>query len=262
MRKLLIYLQVAGLLSMLCFGCKLSEADKDVVVKIDPEFLLGMQEDLHQVRDFNLTFRTIESQSCQSNTISFTASKGNKNLNLNLIEILETENCLVGEGPVENSASYDFLPIGTYNLELILKNSIKSTGTLIVSNEKFDLEIQDGYGFQVAQSTLMRVPSSMIWGYVAYKDSQHVSDADDFLNELNLKTSNLKLGKGDYGYFQVGDDEKLSLDKTPDYNNFKTFYRTAPSDISELVSLLESFRSLYPASQMEFKIFTWEGETI
>lgn len=262
MGKLFAIFQIACLASMLCFGCNLSEKDKDVVVKIEPEFLLGMKEELSQSRDFNLTFKTIHDQSCISNMINFTSNRSNNSLNLNLVEILETENCQLGEGPVESSASYDFLPIGTYHLDLNLKNTINSAGTLTVSNEKFTVEIEDGFGFQLNQNILMRVPNSTVWGYVAYKDNQHSAEADEFLNQLNLKTSNLKLGKGDYGYFSIGDNEKLSLQATPDYNNFKTFYRISSGQISELETLLESFRSQFSGGEMEFKIFTWQGQTI
>ncbi|MBI1224084.1 MAG: hypothetical protein GC192_02495 [Bacteroidetes bacterium] len=175
---------------------------------------------------------------------------------------METADCQVGEGQVEDSASYDFLPLGVYNLELVLKNTVSSSGTLTVTNDKYTLEIEDGYGFMANEATLMRVPTESVWGYVAYKDNQHLTTADEFLSVLNLKTSNLKLGKGNYNYFSIGGNDKLSLDKAPDYNNFKTFYRKSTGQNTELIKLLEDYRTQYPSGEMEFKIFTSQGETL
>ena len=258
-----LFLTFLGISFSSIFGsCKLTSDNKDVVVKIEPEFMLGLHEELGQVRNFNLLFQTIEDQACKSNTINFSASRSGKSIFLSIHEIVESENCRTGEGPATGAASYDFLPIGNYNLELVLKNTVTSTGSLNVSNEKYTLDIEEGFGFQAGRETLMRVPSATVWGYVAYKDSQHLADANNFLDELNAKTENLKLAKGEFGYFQVGDNDKLILDKAPDYNNFKTFYRFSTGQVSALESLLEDFRNQYPDGQMEFKIFTWQGETL
>ncbi len=257
------FLLVLGLISPVLFeNCKIAEKDKDIVVQVDPEFQLGMFEELSQVRDFNLTFQTIEDQSCINNSIGFTSSRNGRNISLHINEIVEAENCLDGQAPIAGDASYDFLPIGVYNLELVLKNTITSTGILTVSNEKYELDIEEGFGFQTMQATLMRVPASTVWGYVAYSDNQYSSDADNFLSELNDQTELLELSKGEYGYFKIGDNKKLSLNKAPDYNNFKTFYRTSNGQVAELETLLEGFRSQYPDGQMEFKIYTWQGETL
>ncbi|MCF8246205.1 MAG: hypothetical protein K9J37_05345 [Saprospiraceae bacterium] len=257
------FLFLLGATATCFFSCKLSSDDnKDIVVSIEPEFLLGMWENLGQTRDFNLTFQSIEDQPCKDNPISFTSSQNGRSISLNINEIIELHNCQVGEGPVDGMASFDFLPIGVYHLQLVLKNTINSTGTLTVTNEKYSLNIEEGLGFVAQQQTLMRVPTAAVWGYVAYKDSQYLTSSNSFLDELNTKTQNLKLGKGDYSYFLIGDNEKLSLAKAPDYNNFKTFYRTTTGSLAELETLLESYRTQYPDGQMEFKIFTWQGETL
>ncbi len=257
------FLLLMGATATFALSCKLSSDDnKDIVVKIEPEFILGMWENLGQTRDFNLTFQSIEDQACKDNPISFTSTLNSRSISLNINEIIELQNCQVGEGPVNGMASFDYLSIGVYNLELVLKNTINSTGTLIVTNEKYTLDIEEGFGFIAPQQTLLRVPSAAVWGYVAFKDSQYLTPSNNFLDELNTKTQNLKLGKGNYNYFLIGDNEKLSLTKAPDYNNFKTFYRTASGPLAELETLLESYRTQYPDGQMEFKIFTWQGETL
>ena len=262
MRKLQLLLVFGLTFPVLFENCKIAEKDKDIVVQIDPEFQLGMFEELSQVRDFNLTFQTIEDQSCINNSISFTSSRSGRNISLKINEIVEAENCHDGQAPIAGDASYDFLPIGVYNLELVLKNTITSTGTLTVSTEKYDLDIEEGFGFQTQQTKLMRVPASSVWGYVAYSGNQYSSDADNFLSELDELTESLELSNGEYGYFKIGDNKKLSLNKAPDYNNFKTFYRTSSGQVDELEALLEGFRNQYPDGQMEFKIYTWQGETL
>lgn len=248
---------------VISFGsCKISPDNKDVVVKVEPEFVLGMYEELDQVRNFNLTFSSIDSQSCSTNLIDYTASRNGKSVLLSINEIVEIENCQTGEGIVVGAASYNFLPIGIYELQLNLKNTISSTGILNVANDRYTLDIEDGFGFLVEAATLMRVPPATVWGYVAYKDNQHLEAANNFLEELNAKTGSLQLSSGDYGYFRVGDNDKLSLNKAPDYNNFKTFYRISSGQISELEELLESFRAQFLDGSMEFKIFTWQGEVL
>lgn len=259
MRLLIV---VGLLLSILPIGCKLSEEDKDIVVKIESEFQLGMNEKLGQQRDFQLTFQTIQDQSCTTNSIAYFSNRSGRNVYLSLNEIVETPNCLTGQGPATDTASYSNIPNGAYNLELVLKNTISSKGTLTVSNEKFTLDITEGHGFQLGQATLMRVPATAIWGYVAYKDAQYLSGADQFLEQLNGQTESLKLNRGEYGHFRIGDGDRLSLNKAPDYNNFRTFYRTSKGQLSALEALLEGFRSQYPDGQMEFRIFTGQGETL
>lgn len=251
-----------GSLTFFFGSCKISSDNKDVVVKVEPEFVLGMYEELEQVRNFNLIFSSIDSQSCSTNFIDYTASRDGKSVLLSINEIVETENCQTGEGIVEGAASYNFLPIGSYQLQLNLKNTISSTGILNVENDRYTLDIEDGFGFLVEAAALMRVPPATVWGYVAYKDNQHLDAANNFLEELNSKTGNLQLSSGDYGYFRIGENDKLSLNKAPDYNNFKTFYRISSGQISELEALLENFRTQFPDGLMEFRIFTWQGEAL
>src|SRR5690349_3135102 len=134
MRKL-DFVQV-GVVAMVCvcfLSCKLGKDDKDVIVKVDPEIEISMDEQLGEVRDFSLVFKTIEPQSCTTNTINYTASRNGRNLYLNLLEILEETNCQTGPGQVVGQTSYKYLPLGIYKLELNLKNTLKAIGELNVT---------------------------------------------------------------------------------------------------------------------------------
>lgn len=262
MEKTLLTKLLVGFVLMGFAGCKLSKDDKDIVVKVDPEFSIGMFEELNQTRDFQLTFETVENQSCSSNIINFFSDKKDRSLTLNLNEIVEVENCQTGSGVAGGHASFDYLPTGIYNLELNLKNALTSTGKLTVSNEMYSLDLEQGNGFVAKIAELMRIPQSTIWGYVAYKQSQQSTDAQAFLTDLNAKTNALSLSKGNFGYFSVDQNGKLSLNNTPDYNNIKTFYRTQTGVKSDIETLLSDYRAQFQDGSMEFKVFTWEGEML
>lgn len=253
-----------GIVIICCFcfsSCKLGKDDKDVIVKVDPEIEIGMYEELGDVRDFSLVFNTIEPQSCSTNEINYTAGRNGRNISLNIIEIMEAANCQTGPGQVVGQHSYAYLPSGIYNLELNLKNTLTATGQLKVTEEKYELEIADGLGFEALQTTLNRVPQSTVWGYVAFKEP-YVANAQQFLDDMKSLSQTVSLPKGDFSYFNVDEAGKLSLRNAPDYANFKTFYGEFSGDMSELESLLVNYRSQFPSGVMEFKIYTWLGKTL
>lgn len=255
----------AGVLALLCsclWSCKLGNDDKDVIVKVDPEIQIGMHEKLDAIRSFQLTFTTIEAQACSTNTFNYNSGRVGRNMSLDLFGIQEVSNCQTGPGQVTGQTSFDFLPNGRYNLTLNLKNTVMATAQLDVSDEKYQLDLEEGLGFAAAQTTLYRVPQSMVWGYIGYKDAQYADEAQQFLNEAKTRLETVNLAKGDYSYFALDGYGKLNLANAPDYGNVTTFYGKLASDEANLRALLENYRSQYPNGEMEFKVFTWLGETL
>lgn len=238
----------------------MSKDDRDTVTQVEPEFNIDLFEELGQTRNFQIKVQTIENQACTNNFIDFFSSRAGTRIFLDLNAIEQAGDCVVGSQPIDTVASYGFLGNGKYPVEITLKNTVVSEGKLEVTDESYHLSFDNKNGFEIIHEELLRVPARAIWGYVAYSNQEATAEADNFLRAIEDETQELILPEGYFGHFLIQDGQKLTLPQAPQFSFFKTFYREFDGSTADLEAILETWRSNHQAAEMEFKMFTWEGE--
>lgn len=246
-------------------SCGLGQGDQELFVKVDPEFHIGMMEQLGTERGFALVIQTIEAQPCINNIIDFEYGQTRSEILINVKNIVEAENCIPGDSIIQTSANISPLANGKIDLALILKNTVNGTGTLTVDSEKYQLEIEEGHGFLPREKVLYKIPMGLIWGYVTYPSTGYEEVTNNLLLELNDLTTSMSLKVGNYGHFSIDDNQKLviSPEDGPMLENTQTFYRQIGNTTPEaLESLLNSYRGEYTEAELRVELFTWDGQRL
>ncbi len=259
MQRLLIGFAAMILLA----GCNLTDDGKDTVVKVQAEFRVDLFEELKDSRNFQFRLKTIDPQPCINNSIDFTSSRVLSRLNLAIHEIIEAPDCIEGMVPVSAEAGLGFLGIGTYEVQINLKNTIVNEGVLQVTDEAFVLSMSTENGYELVREELRRIPNRYIWGYVAY-DEKNVAEqqANNFLSELAGMTSQSVLTKGYYGYFTINDDRTVVFPTAPEQSFFKTFHYQSNGNMNDIKALLDEYRAGGNADIMEIRLYTWDGKVL
>ncbi len=244
-------------------GCRLTDNKDDVVKNIDPEFRIDLFEELNETRQFQFQIASIEEQECSNASINLTFSQFPTHLVLNLLEIMQPDTCHSPMAPAIGTAKTVSLPTGRYELKINLKNTIFNAGTLDVKSDLIKVRMETKDGFELVHSELRRIPMQTIWGYAAYNDPALGADrAAQFYEEVKGLCQSDGLGNGYYGYFDLSGNQELELIQQPDFSHLKTFHFRLPGNLQQLEDLLAAYRTGPNGDLMEFKIFTWEGDTL
>ena len=145
-----------------------------------------------------------------------------------------------------------------YDIDINLKNIIPNIGTLIVTDDYYEINIDEPNGILIPNNRLYKVPENTIWGYVAYDDATGEIPYDDFKGELNTITSSLIATKGWYGYFEIKENNEVQVANNLANNFVQPFIFKYNGESNELEDLKNSYQTNFP--NMEFKIFTSKGE--
>lgn len=247
-----------------CFaGCKLSDEDKETVIKVSPEFSLDLFEKLGDTRQLQIKISTVELQPCENNVIDYSTNVNSDGLFLYLHEIINAVNCNDTESIINIEASFGFLNNGTYKVEITLKDVIQNLGTLTVTKDAYNLHLETQDGIELKHNELRRVPKGYIWGYVGFADSSvSGAKAQSFLTELGAKSVSQSLSKGYYGHFIINENEQLAFVTPPNFTNFQTFYFKNNVPVSELESLLNTYRSGQNEQDFKIALYTAEGKSL
>lgn len=257
-----LLLLVNTLVISLCSGCVFSEEEKETIINVEPEFSVDMYEEPGEPSQFIFRLKTIEVHDCLNDTINYSVQRLATKVNLNINSIANASDCIPGNQPITSSARVGQLGNGVYALQIGLKYTIFNKGKLFVSDQAFQISMEDENGFELIRSELKRVPNRLIWGYVAYQDQSAVGDLpQQFLAEVQAISQPVSLLQGSYSSFLVDENNVLKLPEAPPFPYFKTFYFKFDGDLQELVDLLDSYRSGTGGNSTEFKIFTWKGDT-
>lgn len=259
LRKLLFLVVSCGI--AVHFSCKVTN-DEDAVVDIDPVFIVDMVEDLQNNKALSFWVSSVELQECENYTISHNLEKTTSELNFRLNSIIAPIDCIVGEKAAVAEIKLGALPFArTYNTEFIIKNTITNKGTFTVQSDAYLLELESMDGIENFVEKLYKIPNNLIWGYVAFNDENVVNDKPaDFLDELSSIVSDKVLQEGYYGHFSIGKNGLLKLKQSPDFQIVNSFYFNSFSDNQALIDLLETYRDSSNVDEIEFKIFTANGD--
>lgn len=243
------------------FSCKVTN-DEDASVNVDPIFDLVMIEDLQNNRALKFSITSIELQDCENYTIGHNLQSTTSEINIVLNGILAPSDCIVGNQPAITEVQLGTLAIGrVFNTKIDIENTVKNKGKLTVFPDSYLLELESMDGFGSVTERLHKFSNNLIWGYIAYNNEATVGDmVDDFQADLAAIVDNKTLVPGFYGHFSIDENQQLNLLQNPDFQKIKTFYFSNSNDNQALIDLLEAYRNSTNSDEIEFKIFTAEGD--
>ncbi len=240
-------------------GC-LFDKQKDKIVQVSPEFSIKMFEKLGESKDFQLHVSSIANQSCTNFTINLSSILSGGKLTLRINEIIQPSFCLEGLGPAKGEANLGPVTIGSFKVNIQLKDALSNEGTLKVTDDEFKLELKTSDGLEVIFPSLLRIPTGTIWGYVAYDNKAEVGNLpDSFLADLKTLTQDSGLKEGYYGYFSVDKSLNLKFDPPPSnqfHTTFKFWFEGSPQTLQKLI---DGYGKAQGGEKMKIRLYTWEG---
>ncbi|MEL7121380.1 MAG: hypothetical protein AAFO07_18175 [Bacteroidota bacterium] len=258
----LSYILVAFIL--LFQSCELAKlTDPKVNANVEDEFFINLKEQL-LISNNRLSFvvSTIEPESCTNATIDYSFSRLVSGFKISIKEILIPADCIEGVAPAESEIDLATISNGVHQFDLDLKNTIKNSGTLEVTDEAYFLSLNSQSGIKILNATLYKIPQGTIWGYVIPKNEAVQPIAEQFLTELTGATIAPNLREGYYGAFRIGDNNVVAIEDQPVDDQLRSFvFDLNGSSTSKVIDLINIYRSNYSDEDLEIKLFDFQGVT-
>lgn len=224
-------------------GCQLGAPEDPIIIPdVEKEFTLDLWENLGvDKRELVFLIQTVKNQNCQNYQIECYLEQKNKDWALSISKIVPPEVCQPGSSPAKNTVNAGQVYPSTIKFAVDLRETIVNQGMLNVTEESYKLSLFSQNGLQVSKTELLRIPSSAIWGYVAYQ-SNAKANADKFIQEINAISTPVSYKKGYYGHFSIT-DKGTTINGQPNDLPITTFVRQYVLDRSKLSELVERHRS-------------------
>jgi len=254
-----------GLLYVFVILCAMSCRDNlipDETINVEDTFSIDLFEALDGAdRSFQIKARSIESEECTNAIIGYTLKNSPSLVSVSFNDITTDGACEVGMAPAQSTVELGGIENGTYTMQLNLKEVVFNNGSLVVTDEAFELSMNSENGINLIRSELKRIPQNLVWGYVAY-DNTSLNEA---CNQLLTDATNLmipsNLTDGYYGYFDLN-QQVLTPVEGPNKIVVKPFYGLLDASLDDLGAIAENFRENYQGQGAELRLFTWRGEEL
>jgi hypothetical protein len=214
---------------------------------------------------FQILFESTNLYECTNYNILMTVDAEENDLDIVFTEIYKNSTCTSEPGPAYNVYSFSKIVNGTYNLSLKVKDKPTSTGTLVVSDTGYTLDMSASDDFEFVNTHVYRMPEGTLWGSIQkYTENQQsaalVDDFFDLLSESGL--ADTTMAEGDYTYFLTDEEGKVSLRRanaTPAGTSAFVFYLDEDSvSRSNLKLAISDFRGKY-SQYVRVDVFDWLG---
>ena len=143
--------------------------------------------------------------------------------------------------PAQTTLDLGTLSNGKYNLTIDVDGKI-STGQLIVSSTRYEIELDKQTQLQLDNSPLNRVPENTIWGSISYHNDSLTPAALAFLDSLKMMGAQSATWRpGDYGYFTIGSTGQILPPPMPGSPFYMPFIFHYSGDIAALMSFMKEY---------------------
>lgn len=245
-------------LVIVMMGCKDDTVADDVKVSVESEFTITPWETLQYNENiFKLNIATIKDNSCENAELDVSYATTGDKINLTIHDI-PAPDC-----PLPFFKASSQVPVGTlvtrdYGINISLKDVVQNEGTVMVTEEYYEVKMNEFDGIKIPNERLYKIPKNTIWGYAAGKSSA-VDGMNEFIEKMNERGNIRFYTAGFYGYFSVANNQLRILSEDLSQEELvKTFGLDFEGDPAELILQVESFRNQYP--EVTFKIFNANGE--
>ncbi|HMQ06802.1 MAG TPA: hypothetical protein PKC30_05840 [Saprospiraceae bacterium] len=253
------YIFIIFILVLCQWSCDKDPGQKDLILVPD-EFILNLgQEVTSQGPAPSFQFRTINLVDCKMKDLLIFYSPVGNRLIVYLDGIIENEEC-VGEDRLLNKDVFSYLPFGTFQVEIKIKNIIENSGQLRINDSSFHLEMDSSHGFRLDRAEVNRIPSNHIWGNIECIGPCADNLIEQFEEVLeNYITLSEVLTDGDYDLFFIA-GHKIQLKDHPKNIRNKQFIYQMQGDMNELRDRINQFKLTHP--ELKMSITTSQGRFI
>lgn len=251
---------LVGVVAFALVGCKLeSLQDPIIVTNIEKEFYINLWEELYpNTRNLRIDLQSIKNQDCLNYTIEYKWEAASNQFDLEINDITAPADCLPGIGPANAKIGVGDLENQFFKMKIGLGEAVINEGQLVVDGETYTLQMDTEEGIIIPEKVLRRVPSSSVWGFVAYQNGTDQSTANDLLEQLNTFGNPMTLTEGKYGYFSFLDN-KLLVSGAPETGQVSSFIIEYDGDQKAIQEVVENFRANHSGS-VSLKVLTSTGE--
>lgn len=200
---------------LVVLGCESETAQP--VNTLGSEVELSMTEYVEDnQRTLTLKFLTRKDFPCINYRIQHSLRMDEQSINIILEKVAESDVCLDAVGPATAFVELGQLPNKAYKLTVQLGASIVKSGTLTVSKNAYQIDMHDYDGVELLNPELYRIPNQTVWGVLKYERNEQNKELFKVFEQLmdGAGASDKKFAEGDYGYFRVGADGKITQSLT------------------------------------------------
>lgn len=248
-------------LGTFCFtSCDKVESPQRVI-NIDKEFTIEMIEVLSPDQNslaFNIT--TIENQECLNSSITFSASSRTELIRIILEGINTPENCVSGNQLISSTIPFS-TPNDQIEVEIQLSDVINNNGKIEVNEDgnQYSLTMETEHGFRISNTVLNTIPKGYFWGYIGTNNIQIINAFEGFLNEISNEGIDAIFSDGNYGHFNIDNQNIDKVKGKEDLQNEVIFLKELTGSKEQIEQIAEEFRVQY-GTDLVLKVFTSEGE--
>lgn len=223
------------------------EEDPDIVVTLEPEFIV----DLFEYRNpgdgaavFGLWVESVKDFDCGNYRIEADVDVTSDEINISLQEILVPDTCMGTPAPARGFLPIGKLADGTYRFCFSLNPVITNEGTLEVQGGHYALSLPKQQGIDFQNRVLELLPDGYVWGYANTPAEQDLPVADQFLQNLKSVTQEPALPPGYYSYFTVsGTDQYFFHRSIAPGGQYRPFLRYLGGTPDAVEGVLQGYRS-------------------
>lgn len=205
-------------------------------------------------RTLTLKFLTLKDFPCINYRIKHEVMVDHQLVNIVLEKVEEADVCLDAIGPAFAFVDLGQLTEKEYDLQIQLGESIINHGTLSVSKDAYQINLNENTGIRLLNPDLNRIPSQAVWGMIKYQGEEQNKKLMGFFNEAMeiAGATDKKFAEGDYGYFQVSPEGNIVQPLEQHDMNEQSFLFDFSGEEEDLQQVLQQINSNFDGVQLRF----------
>ncbi len=237
MPKFSAFLLIASTL-LIFSSCLKIEKEYYPIGSVNLKVVEGISPD---TRAIFLQFYTVEQFPCVNYFIRYDYDNNAGNLNINLKDIEKNDFCFTAQGPATAELNIGSYLNGTYQFNLTIGDAANA-GILVVTPSRYILNFPSPDKLVLVTDTLNRIPENTFWGYVAYDNQEFAGVAQSVLDSLeNRGAVPAMLIPGDFGYFTLDSDGKITLVDEPNAEYSVNFIYSQANPEDDIKAVIRYF---------------------
>lgn len=231
------------------YSC-LKKPDSIIVADVSDILSLRLNQSLGENRTFQIDLAILELQECDEVEINSNLIEISSDIILEINAIEKPEDCTGKMVEIVKPHSINSQP-GNYPFRIELADATINIGQINISENKVQLNFENIEGIQIEDNQIFWIPDNTLWGYLDVSNEliDIASIKEILFPELSINL-NSGLNLGQYGQFEVKENQNISLRRNDVPDSASTFYAT--SELIEwtlLEDLLKEWKSNTPGAR-------------
>ena len=243
-------------------SCQLNRLEEPILIaEVDKEFEIDILEGLSLgLRPLHFKINSLDQEECLNYGIETDYYKSGNKISLSIKDILQPDDCLVGNSPAQTDLNLGFLTPGIYDLSIDLKNTVFSDGQLVLTDNRYTIKTFSQNGISFINKELIKLPDNLVWGYLNYQSETDLPKVNQFLDDLSNSIGDPTLAlNGNYGYFKTDNVGSVSIKAQPESGETISFAGNIIGEVERIKEKASKFREDNPT--IELFILTSFGDS-